>query len=175
VALLQDDCARAKTSYQESLTLCKELGDERIASVSLEGLACVASSRGKAQRAARLFGAAEALRESLREAVTFQHDPEEDAWRTPSLADARSRLDETSWEVAWAEGRAMSMEQAIDYALSEHKPATPPSPVPEQLSSHEPSSLTPRGKEVAVLVGRGLTNAGSLKSSFSPGTRCTTT
>jgi tetratricopeptide (TPR) repeat protein len=31
VALLQDDYARAKTSYQESLTLCKELGDERIA------------------------------------------------------------------------------------------------------------------------------------------------
>jgi DNA-binding CsgD family transcriptional regulator len=158
VALLQDDHARAKTSYQESLTLCRELGDERIASESLEGLACVASSQGESARAARLFGAAEELRESLREAVAIQHNPEEDAWRTPYLSAARSRLDEASWEEACAEGRAMSMEQAIEYALSEQKPLTPPSPESDQPSSDEPPSLTRREKEIAVLVARGLTN-----------------
>jgi non-specific serine/threonine protein kinase len=52
----------------------------------------------------------------------------------------------------------MSMEQAIEYALSEHKPVMPPSPGSEQPSSDEPPSLTRREKEVAILVARGLTN-----------------
>jgi hypothetical protein len=87
---------------------------------------------------------AEALHESLREAVTFSHHPEEDAWRVPYLATARSRLDEASWEEAWAEGRAMPMEQAIEYALSEEKPLTPSSPASKKPSSDESPSLTRR-------------------------------
>ena len=55
---LQGDHERARTSYQESLVLCKELGDKLIASESLEGLACIAAAEGATERAARLFGAA---------------------------------------------------------------------------------------------------------------------
>jgi predicted ATPase/DNA-binding SARP family transcriptional activator/DNA-binding CsgD family transcriptional regulator len=150
-ALLQDDHERAKTSYEESLMLCKELGDRWTASESLEGLACVAGVRGEAERAAKLFGVAEALRE----AVGSQHTTEEDALREPYLAASRSRLDEEAWDKAWAEGRAMSMEQAIEYALSEEQLS---SPEPEQPFSDDTPSLTRREKEVAVLVGRGLTN-----------------
>ncbi len=153
-ALLQGDYDRARNSYKESLTLCKELGDKLHTSESLDGLACISAAEGEAERAARLFGAAQALRE----VVGYQPHPEEAAWRAPYLATARSRLDEASWEEAWAAGQAMSMEQAIDYALSEQKPVTPPSPASEQPSSDEPPSLTPREKEVAVLVARGLTN-----------------
>ena len=134
--------------------LCKELGNKWIASNSLEGLACISAAEGTSERAARLFGATEALRE----AVGYQYIPEEDAWREPYLAAARSQLDEAAWDKAWAEGRAMPMEQAIEYALSEQKPTPPPSPDPEQPSYHEPSSLTLREKEVAILVTRGLTN-----------------
>jgi predicted ATPase/DNA-binding SARP family transcriptional activator/DNA-binding CsgD family transcriptional regulator len=153
-ALLQGDHERARNSYRESLILCKELGTRAIVSESLEGLACICVAEGATERATKLFGAAE----PLGEAVPFQHHPEEDAWREPYLAAARSSLDEAAWDIAWAEGRAMSMEQAIDYALSEHKPALPTSPKSEQLSSEEPSSITPREKEVAVFVRRGLTN-----------------
>jgi hypothetical protein len=87
-ALLQGDYGLARTSYQESLTLCKELGDKWTASESLEGMACIAAAEGEAERAARLFGAGQAPRE----AVGYHHMPEEDAWREPYLADARSRL-----------------------------------------------------------------------------------
>jgi predicted ATPase/DNA-binding CsgD family transcriptional regulator/Tfp pilus assembly protein PilF len=164
-ALLQGDHERAKTSYQESLTLCKELGDKMIASESMEGLACSSAAQGKGERAARLFGATEALHETLREAVAFEHTPEEVAWREPYLATTRSRLDEAAWQAAWAEGRAMSMEQAIEYALSGEKPSTttPFSSAPEQPSAaparEHPAGLTPREVEVLGLVATGLTNA----------------
>jgi predicted ATPase/DNA-binding SARP family transcriptional activator/DNA-binding CsgD family transcriptional regulator len=150
-ALLQGDRERARTSYQESLMLCKELGDKMHTSESLEGLACISAAEGDAERTARLFGAAEALREE----VGYQHLPEEDAMREPSLAAARSLLDEASWRAAWTEGRAMSMDQAIDSALSGEKPT---SPAPEGWSADELPELTSREREVATFVAGGLTN-----------------
>jgi predicted ATPase/DNA-binding CsgD family transcriptional regulator len=153
-ALHGGDPERARGAFEEGLALCTELGDKMAASGYLDGLACVAGTEGGAERAARLFGAAEALRE----AVGWPLNPEEEALKEPYLRTARSQFEEGSWEVAWAEGRAMSMEQAIDYALSEEKPATPPSPESERPSSNEHPTLTAREKEVAVLLTRGLTN-----------------
>ena len=162
-ALLRGDHERARTSYEESLTLCKELGDKMIASESLEGLACVTRAEGEVERAARLFGATEALRETLREAVAYQLSPEEEAWREPYLATTRSQLDEAAWQAAWAEGRAMSMEQAIEYALSAEEPSTIiSSSTPEQPSAparEHPVGLTSRELEVLGLVATGMTNA----------------
>ncbi len=134
--------------------LCKELGDRMIASESLEGLACISAAEGDAERAARLFGAAEALRE----AVGDKHTPEEDDMREPYLAAARSRLDEATWEASWAEGRAMSMEQAIGYALSEEMPTPPIYSTPNRPLADESPSLTRREREVAALVARGLSS-----------------
>ena len=42
----------------------QELGDKLIGAESIEGFACAAGAGGAAERAARLFGAAEALREA---------------------------------------------------------------------------------------------------------------
>jgi DNA-binding NarL/FixJ family response regulator len=84
--------------------------------------------------------------------------PEEDALRAPYLVMVRSQLDEASWRAAWVEGRAMSMDQAIDYALSEEKPTSPVSPAPERPSADEAPHLTRREREVAALVARGVTS-----------------
>jgi ATP/maltotriose-dependent transcriptional regulator MalT len=162
-ALLGGDHERARTFYEESLTLCKELGDRMNASDSLEGLACVAGAQGEAEGAVRLFGAAEALREALG-AVAYQLSPEEEAWREPYRTIARSRLGEAAWGEALVQGRAMGMEEAIQYALSTVEPSTTtPSSTPEQPSTsslaEHPVGLTSREVEVLGLVATGMTNA----------------
>ena len=135
--------------------LCRKLGDKMVASASIDGLACYAASRGEAQRAARLFGAAQALRE----AVGYHQSPRERSLREPYLTIARSSSNEAAWETAFAEGQAMSFEEAVEYALSaeELSPAAPPRPERPSTGARHPD-LTRREKEVAALVAQGLTN-----------------
>ena len=112
--------------------MCKELGDKMIASDSLEGLACISGAEGGAERAATLFGVAEALRETIG-AVAYQHSPEVEAWLEPYLEAARSSLKEASWEAAWTEGQGMTLEKGVEYALSEEDPTSPISPASKRL------------------------------------------
>jgi hypothetical protein len=75
-------------------------------------LGYLASARNPG-RAARLFGAAERLREQLGIGLyPYEHDEYEKYVKL-----SRSQLDEASWNTAWNEGRAMTMEQSIEYAL----------------------------------------------------------
>jgi predicted ATPase/class 3 adenylate cyclase len=113
-ALLRGDYERAHSLHRESLELSRELGDKLIVAESLEGLACSAA-RGDEGRAARLSGAAGALRE----AVGYHQAPRERALREPFLGAARSRLGEARWEAALAEGRAMTFDDAVAYALED--------------------------------------------------------
>ena len=129
--------------------------DSHLALALLEGLACDAGAKGEAERAARLFGATQALRE----ATGFPLEPAMRALEEPYLVGARSQLEEGAWTAAWEEGRAMSMETAIEYALSEEEPSTITSSAAptEQLStpvSEHPAGLTPREVEVLGLVAR---------------------
>jgi predicted ATPase/DNA-binding CsgD family transcriptional regulator len=153
--LLGGEHERAARVFEESVSLCKELGDRSTAAESLEGLACVAGAGGEAERAARLFGAAQALYE----AGGYHHTPRELALREPYLAEARSRLEGAAWERESEEGRAMTLEGAIEYALCEEEGVAPTKPTPERSKrSERPAALTRREEEVAALVARGLTN-----------------
>ena len=109
---------------------------------------------GRSARAARLWGALEALEETAGIMVTAT--PLVRSWYDYEnrLANARSRIDEARWEAAWAEGRAMTLEQAAEHALSEEEP--PPSPA---AASSYPAGLSAREAEVLRLVARGMTNA----------------
>jgi predicted ATPase/DNA-binding CsgD family transcriptional regulator len=157
--LLEGHHERARPFYEESLRVSKELGDRACASESLDGLACIAGAEGEARRAGRLFGAAEAMRETLGEAVPFQLKPEEIAWREPHRLGARSLLGEEAWEEALAEGRAMGLKEAIEYALSSEE-LSPTTSVPEQPATPDrPAGLTNREVEVLGLVATGMTNA----------------
>lgn len=128
--------------------MAENLGSRLIATESLEGLACAAGTRGEAERAVRLFGASQALREAL----NYQQPPGEHALREPYLA-ARSRLDEAAWEAAFAEGKAMELEEALRYALYKEEPAMLGPLATERRSADEPRvTLTRREREVASLI-----------------------
>jgi DNA-binding NarL/FixJ family response regulator len=97
--------------------------------------------------------------EALREAVGLSWSPTERLLHESQLIAARSRLDEQTWEAAFAEGQAMTLEDAVEYAFAEdgHDPST--APVPERSPAVEPmGNLTRREQEVATPVARGLTN-----------------
>jgi predicted ATPase/DNA-binding SARP family transcriptional activator/DNA-binding CsgD family transcriptional regulator len=153
-ALVQGDYERARALHKESLELSKDLALRETADESLGGLACVAGVSGQSKRAARLFGAAEAFRE----AVSVQQWPVERALREPYLDAARSRLGVAAWEEEFAEGKAMSLEVAIEYALSEREATLLPTMPQKSLASESTHALTRREEEVTILVAQGLTN-----------------
>ncbi len=155
VAHRQGGHERAETSFREALAMSQNVGRKPSFINALEGMAGLAGAQGEAARAARLWGAAKASRE-----VTGIPLPTAE-WELhePYLAAARSRLGEAVWEEALAEGRAMSPEEVVEYALSKeeiappagHKQGKPP-------TSESISELTSREEEVTLLVARGLTN-----------------
>jgi hypothetical protein len=58
---------------------------------------------------ARLFGAVEAIREAIYLPLTSDNVPEYQR----QIAAARGGLEPTAFAMAWAEGRAMTLEQAV--------------------------------------------------------------
>jgi predicted ATPase/class 3 adenylate cyclase/DNA-binding CsgD family transcriptional regulator len=126
----------------------------------LEGLAAVVAAQGEAAWAARLLGRAEAQRETIKtpllpiDRVVYDH----------AVALARSHLDEPSFAAAWAQGRAMTLEQVF----AARGPVTIPDPLPtsqpaapslEQSVPSYPEGLTAREGEVLRLVAQGFTSA----------------
>jgi non-specific serine/threonine protein kinase len=94
----------------------------------------------------------------LREAIGTAFSPMEQREYEPYMAAARDQIDDVEWETAWSEGRAMSMEEAIEYGLSEEEDVSSTPPAPRQRVGDESTLLTRREEEVAALVARGLTN-----------------
>ena len=119
----QGDLERAAGLYRQSLALFGEVGDKWIATECIEGLALIASTQGHCERAACLFGMAEAARETFRITMPRPEAGDQEHFWTA----IRERPEGTAFAAAWDEGRAMTLEQAIEYALAEaqHR-AVPP-------------------------------------------------
>jgi DNA-binding CsgD family transcriptional regulator len=118
-------------------------------------MAGLAGAVRKDIRAARLWGAAEAAREVTGVALP----PPERTLHEPHLASAPSRLGETTWEEGLVEGRAMSLEVAADYVLTEQADQSEATIEQELSTQDEPmGKLTPCEREIVLLVARGLTN-----------------
>jgi predicted ATPase len=116
--------ARALALCRESLDLSRKLDNKSLIAFCLTTLAGVFQAVGDAARAARLFGAAEMLLQSL-DAVL---DPGGSLEYDSDLAAARAQLGEPAFEEARAEGWAMTFEQAVAYALSESGAPERPKP-----------------------------------------------
>jgi hypothetical protein len=112
LALTQGEYRRAATLQKESLTICREVGPRWLTEVCLRDLAVVACAAGSYEQAARLFGAAEASREFLERYIG------ERAVHDRGVAEAKVRLGDSTFAERWAEGRAMTLQQALEYALA---------------------------------------------------------
>jgi hypothetical protein len=108
----------ARALFEQALALAQEVGELANIALVLQYFATLAMAQGQPQRALSLAGAATALCASLHidhirmEPVEFAH----------IQTDARQMLTEEAAAAAWAAGRAMTLAQAIAYALA--KPAS---------------------------------------------------
>lgn len=157
LALQRGDSERALAFYREGLELAWTVKEGFRIAETLEGLGDVASALREPARAARLCGAAQAVRE----AIDFPLPPVERRAHECRLDAIRSVLDGAAFEAAWAEGWALAAtdwEPAFAYALEKEPPASL-GPWGSRWSPNGPEhGLSPRQIEVAVLVARGLTN-----------------
>jgi predicted ATPase/class 3 adenylate cyclase len=113
VASRQGRRDEAGALLRESLEYAEALVDKEIAIWCLEELATLAVSRGEAERAARLVGAIETLREETGHAGT----PEERRLADQTRSVIASELGEGHFAAALQIGRAMTFEQTMVFAL----------------------------------------------------------
>jgi predicted ATPase/class 3 adenylate cyclase len=114
--------ARQAGNYEEALALYREtlpdwhkIGHRGAVAHQLECMAFIAKAHEQGERAVRLLSAAEALRTASNSARTPQEQIEYDG----ELAGLRAGMEEKAFDLLWAEGGVLSMEQAIDFALHE--------------------------------------------------------
>jgi hypothetical protein len=114
-ALLQGNGSQARAFFRECLISFWELEDLWGTTEALEGVASIAGAAGAGNRAATLAAAAEALRER----INARPFPADHAVEERSLATVKSAMNEASWRECWKIGHAMSVEDAVGYALED--------------------------------------------------------
>jgi tetratricopeptide (TPR) repeat protein len=113
IARRSGDILQARKIYLDTLREWKDLGNRAAIAHQLECFALLAILDEGPQRALKLFGAAQALRERVRASMIEPERLEYDL----AVGQLRSMLAETEFDACWVEGRAMNMEQAIERAL----------------------------------------------------------
>ena len=159
-----EDWERTTALCAESLAVFRAVGDPHGIAWVLSNLVVVAQRRGAWELAARLYGAAETIREALG-AGPLSLSPSERAKYEAAVAATRDRLGDSAFGAALAAGRELAPEQVAGAALAAGELTTgarhpdgrspapaPPVPIPER------SPLTRREREIAALVARGLTD-----------------
>ncbi len=157
---MDGDVATARRLYHERLTLhfkCN-VSKENIAA-SLEGLAALEVGQGESRHAARLWGAAEVLREAIGAPIY----PVYRASYEQARAQAHATLGEQAFRTAWAQGRSMTPEQVLAAQEPVTIPTAGPPSVPQPSATMQtptyPAGLTAREVEVLRLIAQGWTDA----------------
>jgi len=125
VATRSGDLEPARRYLAESLRIVRELGSKQLAPESFEVLGELAAALHETVPAARMYGAAQVVRETTGESMT----PEDARHRDQAIRGLRNELGEDRFQHLVREGRELSFESAIDDALSwleEHAPSPPP-------------------------------------------------
>jgi DNA-binding NarL/FixJ family response regulator len=168
LAVRRNEYEQAITLCRESLALNVEVGDKRGLAACLSALASIAIARKNWIHAAQLCGASEALLASIH--AQFSAVSLDIAIHEHNLASLHAQLDPATFEQAWNEGRAMTLDQAI--ALAQQIPTSKsqsfdlaqdksPTPTPTNEPTSQPTNsagLTERELEVLRWLVQGLTD-----------------
>ena len=146
VAIAQGEPDQAEHDAHDALARAGEVEAYLFIPDTLECLAGLAGEAGSNREAARLFGAAEAIRQRMG-AVRFKVW---DAGYEASVAALRDAMGEKDFESAWVEGAALSTDEAIAYAQRGRGERKRP--------ASGWASLTPTERDVVRLVSEGLAN-----------------
>jgi len=154
----QENYARARMLYEVSLAIASKRGSKGGIALYQEAFASVVAAQGELIRAAHLWGSAEVLRE----AIGAPRPPFERVRYERAVAAARIQLGEQAFDAAWAEGRTMTLEQALatqgPVTILTAAPIEPSTAPPTPKAFTYPDGLTAREVEVLRLVAQGLTN-----------------
>jgi predicted ATPase/class 3 adenylate cyclase/DNA-binding CsgD family transcriptional regulator len=146
VAIAQAEPDRGERDARDALACAAEVGAHLYIPDILECLAALAMNAGNHREAARVFGAAQAMRDRMG-SVRFKVY---DASYETGVAALRDAMGEKGFDAAWAEGAALSVEEAIAYAQRGRGQRKRP--------GSGWASLTPTEHQVVQLVSQGLAN-----------------
>lgn len=139
------DVELAASSHFDALATRNEIADRAGISASLEAVAGVTVLRGNEEHAARLFGAAQGVRERVGHPRPRREQEAYDA----DVALLRERMGVEDLEQAWAEGAALTIDDAVSYALRGRG---------RRGQTRGWAGLTKVEQDVVALVEQGLTN-----------------
>jgi predicted ATPase/transcriptional regulator with XRE-family HTH domain len=115
IEIERGNLAAARERLDEALISFHEAGQKTEVAACFEALARVALEEGDSGRAARLYGGAEALRESVGAALPEIDRPRYEA----AVARLRAAMNSTEFRAAWETGRATRLDRLVDYALQQ--------------------------------------------------------
>lgn len=152
IAHVENDLGQATALIREGLMVCLNSGDYSGVTMAMAALASIVKQT-ESRKAAKLLGAVSTLREVTGTAMWYFDLIEYER----TLSGVRSLLDEERFNQALMEGRDMSLEEAIKYAL-ESSVQQSRITVTRQAAKQAFSELTAREREVAALLAGGKSN-----------------
>jgi len=151
---LSGDRQAAEAAIKEAVRLQDRTGHRWGMAGSLEGLAWIAGSSGRPERAALLLGASAALCDELGNALLSSWQ----AYHDGCEAAARAALDEARYRACWQEGYALGRDQRDQVAAAALEGTVPAARHAQAATTEDSSGLSARELEVARLVADGLSN-----------------
>ncbi|OOL31598.1 protein kinase, partial [Rhodococcus rhodochrous] len=146
----QGNARRSAQFLEESLELSRQVRSPHVVAASLEALAWISVDQRDARRAAVLMGAADGLAQAIGSSpIIHSHLV---AYHEECAQKARQKLGGNAFSAAYRQGEQFGFDAAIAYALREHPPADSPP------GTEASARLTKRERQVADLIGEGLTN-----------------
>jgi predicted ATPase/DNA-binding XRE family transcriptional regulator len=116
----EHDLDGARSGFEDVVRRSRRTGDKYALAGAILGLACLAADLDDWHRAAVLYGA----EHSLVDQIGYRWNPFDARRRQENLDHARAALGDQQLQQAYARGKALSLDQAIDLALGESLPAT---------------------------------------------------